>query len=199
MRKRAGKVAFHGPTLLPLASLVPDTPPEIRLVNRTAMRASWNDPEDDRPSAARTARTISGHMSFCPLRWCLHRHGERSSYTVEHIQAADRLRLAFDGSRLGFSALKDWRPIQATQFRPSTGPGAAALKQTKAARDFAAAWGTLDQDERAMLVLVVLRNTTISKAAIMLEISGPIMTRRLVTALDRLCDHYDIRRTEHAA
>jgi hypothetical protein len=150
-------LALKGSTLLPLASLAPDGPDPVRLVNRTAMRSEWNDPDDSMPSSRRTARTISGHMAFDPLRWCLHRHGARSSYTVEHVQAADRLRLAFDGSRLGFSALKDWRPIQATQFRPSQGPGATALKQTKAARDFAAAWNVLDVDERAMMVLVVLR------------------------------------------
>jgi hypothetical protein len=138
-------------------------------------------------------------MAFDPLRWCLHRHGARSNYTAEHIQAADRLRMAWDGSRIGFSALKDWRPIQATQFRPATGPGATALKQTKAARDFAAAWSVLDADERAMLTLVVLRNVAVGRAAEVLEVSKPIMTRQLVVALDRLCDHYDIRHTEHAA
>jgi hypothetical protein len=33
----------------------------------------------------------------------------------------------------------------------------------------------------------------------MLEISPPIMTRRLVTALDRLCAHYEIRAESRAA
>jgi hypothetical protein len=81
----------------------------------------WADPDDLRPNQ-RSGRTISGFMSFCPLRWCIRRHGARASFTLAHVEAADRLRLLFDGARLGFSGLRDWRPVQAAVYRPQTGP-----------------------------------------------------------------------------
>jgi hypothetical protein len=68
---------------------------------------TWTDPEDDKPTAAKTARHVSGFRAYCPLRRCIARHGERAGYTVEHLEAADRLRAAYAGARLGFAGLKD--------------------------------------------------------------------------------------------
>jgi DNA-directed RNA polymerase specialized sigma24 family protein len=115
------------------------------------------------------------------------------------VQAADRLRLAFDGARIGFSSLKDWRPVTAIDYGPATGPSAAALKRTRAEREFNAAWAVLDEDERAMVTLVVLWNVATGRAADMLGLSKPLMTTRLVAALGRLCTHYDIRAEPTAA
>jgi hypothetical protein len=182
-----------------LVSLMPEGPPAIRLVNRSAMRSEWADPTDDRPSAARTAKTIFGHIAFCPLRWCVRRHGSRSNYTAEHIRAADRLRVAFDGASIGFSSVKDWRPVTEIKYRPATGPTTAAMLQLKAHRAFDVAWGVLDEDEQAMVEHVVLRNIAVGRAADMLGVSMPIMTKRLVVALDRLCEHFNIRAGRTAA
>jgi hypothetical protein len=60
------------------------------------MRAEWSDPEDLRPNV-RSRRTISAHRAYCPLRWCLRRHGERSVITLVHVATADRLCGAWDG------------------------------------------------------------------------------------------------------
>jgi hypothetical protein len=75
----------------------------------SVVRSTWTDPDDMRPNA-RHAREIAGYRRYCPLRRCLAQHGDRSSFTGEHIQAADRLRACFDGARLGFSGLKGLRP-----------------------------------------------------------------------------------------
>jgi hypothetical protein len=74
------------------------------------------------------ARTIGGYCAYCPLRWCKARHGDRSSFTTEHIAGGDHLRSLFDGAMIGFSGLKDLRPIQSAMYRPSSGPTAAAMR-----------------------------------------------------------------------
>jgi hypothetical protein len=68
-------------TLVPLPSML--APPEIRLANRSAMKGEWADPSDDKPTATRSARTITGWRRFDPLRKCLKRHGSASSISVE--------------------------------------------------------------------------------------------------------------------
>jgi hypothetical protein len=178
-------------TLIPLPSLEP--PPEIRLANRTAMRAEWIDPEDDKPSAARVGRTIHGHRTFCPLRSCLHRHGSRSSFTADHVEAADRLRACWDGARLGYAGLRDWAPVQSAMYRPATGHKQTALKQLRARKMFDAAWSLFRTEERALLALVVLANVTVTQAADRLELRLPLAKQRLIEALDRLAEHFDVR------
>jgi hypothetical protein len=186
-------------TLLPLPSLVQDLPPSIRIANETAVRAEWTDPEDDKPTAAKTARQVSGYRQFCPLRWCIRRHKERSSFTAEHVVAADRLRLSFDGSRLGFSALRDWRPIQAMFYRPQTGPTATAVRQYRCRRSFDAAWSLFNDTERALLLAVVLRNIAINRVCEMTGWSKHKTTEKVVASLDKLADHYDIKQAKAAA
>ena len=88
------------------------------------MRLSWPDPADDKPGAARVARAVTGYRQYCPLRKCRASHGERSSYTTEHVLAADRLRQLADAVAIGFSAGRDLMPVQAVIYRPSTGFGA---------------------------------------------------------------------------
>jgi hypothetical protein len=155
------------------------------------MRNDYLDPDDLRPNT-RTGRTIYGHMSFCPLRWCIRRHGPRSSFTTDHVEAADKMRLVFDGSRLGFSGLRDWRPVNTLTFGPTTGPSRTAMKQYHCRRRFDEVWSIFNEDDRAILLLVVLQNISIGRATEMLGASKPRLTQRLVSLLDRLCAHYEI-------
>jgi hypothetical protein len=62
------------------------------------MQAEWRDPADLSPSAAKTARTITGYRGYDPLRKCLKRHGAASSITERHVMAADILRGLADGA-----------------------------------------------------------------------------------------------------
>jgi hypothetical protein len=185
-------------TLPALASLVETGPPEIRRINHSVLKDTWVDPDDLRPNV-RTGRTVTGHRAFCPLRWCQKRHGGRSSFNEEHVAAADRLRVAFDGARLGFAALKDWRPIQSIAYRPSMGPTATALRQLRCRRAFDRAWNLFDSPARRLLALVVLENLAVGPTAETLGLTKPLATQKLVEALDRLVVHFGIRETRRAA
>jgi hypothetical protein len=168
-----------------------ERPPEIRLLNSTAMKAAWNDPHDDKPSAARTVREVAGYRQFCPLRWSIRRHGARSSFTAEHVAAADALRLRYDGSRLGFSGLKDWRPVHSTQFRPSTGPTNTAKRQLRARVEFDRVWRLFNDQQRAALVAVVLRNMSIARTCEFFDWPKAKLLAVLLPALDELVRHFD--------
>jgi hypothetical protein len=51
----------------------------------------------------RRADLFKDHGSGVPVTGEKHqRHGARSSFSVDHVVAADRLRVLFDGARLGF-------------------------------------------------------------------------------------------------
>jgi hypothetical protein len=163
------------------------------------MKSEWSDPTDLTPTAARTARQVHGFRAFCPLRRCVGRHGEAAGYTPEMIEAADRLRGLFDGARIGFSVLKDWRPIQAVQYRPVTGPTPTALRQLRCREGFDRIWALLDVDTRAVVGAVVLLNRPLT------EFSGGQRMRhyaakdRLITALGRMVLHFEIRELRGAA
>jgi hypothetical protein len=172
--------------------LQPEQPPSIQLASRKAMMAVWIDPTDTTPSAARTARTVSGYRTYDPLRKCRARHGERSSFTAEHVEAADRLRQLWDGSRLGYSALKDLRPVQSAMHRPSQGPGAVALKQLRAREQFTRVWSLFSENHQAILVAVVLRNMSLTATAALFSITMPRLTQTVVELLDRLVDHFEV-------
>jgi hypothetical protein len=200
MGKRRARHGRGTSTLTPLPSLLePDKPPEVQIASHKAMRGEWTDPQDDRPSAARVARTVRGHRAYDPIRWSIARHGSRSNFTTDHVAAADALRVCFDGARLGFSALRDWRPVTALTFRPSTGPSATALKQVKSRRAFDAAWARFRDPERALLLGCVLRNLSISKVAALTRQTASRITARLVVALDLLAQHFEIREPRRRA
>jgi hypothetical protein len=179
--------------------LLPEAPPAQQLLNRRAVRDSWVDPDDMTPGASRTARQVSGYRAYCPLRRCRARHGERSSFSVEHVGAADKLRLLHDGSRLGFAGIKDWRPISATTYRPSLGPSNLALKQLRCRVAFDRAWGLFGDRARALVLLVVLQNRAVSGAAERLGIAPALAMQRLVEALDALVEHFDLGRERRRA
>jgi hypothetical protein len=170
------------------------------------MRASWRDPTDTSPSAARTAREITGYRAYCPLRRCLQRHGSASSVTLRHIAAADQLRGLFDGSRLGFSGLRDWRPVTAIHYRPMAGPTRTALRQLRCRQDFDAAWSLFGDEERVLLGIVVLANTSINRLveqrrAAGIPASANRLMERLTETLERLAEYFGeaIERHELAA
>jgi hypothetical protein len=195
------KKGRHGrngrPTLPTLASL-DEGPPEIRKINHSVMRSDWTDPDDLRTNV-RTGRTVTGHRAFCPLRWCMKRHGARSSFTDQHVIAADKLRAAFDGARIGYQGLRDWRPVNDVYYRPPLGPSTTALRQWKAGRAFTRAWSCLDDQGRAVVAEVVLANKAVGPAAEMLALTQPQATQRLVEALDRLAQHFGLGARRKAA
>jgi hypothetical protein len=171
-----------------------ERPVQAQLDNAMVLKSSWSDPDDTTPGAAKAARQITGWRRYCPLRRCLQRHGERSNFSMTHIVAADKLRAAFDGARIGFSGLRSWTPVNAVQYRPSQGPTRSAMAQLKARMQFDRAWATFDDRQRALLASVVLLNTAITVTAELLGISPNLATQQLVAALDVLVDRLGVQR-----
>ena len=68
-----------------------------------------------------------------------------------------------------------------------------ALHQLKAGKVFNAAWAVIEtDDQRAMLVLSVLRNVTVGKAAEQIGLTKALGTATLVAALDLLIAHWGV-------
>jgi hypothetical protein len=187
MKHRPGKAR----TLPPLPSAL--VPPEVRLVNQSAMKAEWRDPDDTTPSAAKAARSISGWRSYDPLRKC---HGHPSSkITLSHIVAADLLRRLTDGVAIGFSGGRDMMSARSWQFGPLTGFGAPAIRSAKAWPAFRRAMAIFTAAERELITSVVLLNSPvrawcIRQRELSRHANPDIEMRRLVACLDRLVEHF---------
>jgi hypothetical protein len=187
MAKRRNRTS----TLQPLPSLVAEKPPAQQRTNETVMKAEWLDPTDSDPRR-RVLLTASGYRRTCQLRRCLARLGHLSRFTEVHALAADRLRVIFDGAMLGFSALRDWRPVQSVQFRVSPGPTTTAMRQLRCRQAFDQVWSLFTVEVRAILALVVLRREGVTAAAATLGLRKALLTQCLIEALDRLCLWFDI-------
>ena len=73
--------------------------------------------------------------------------------------AADRLRSYADGARIGFSSERDLSlPVTRIVYRPSTGPGATALRQARCWRNFVRAMAIFTAEQRQFVTFVLLLN-----------------------------------------
>jgi hypothetical protein len=196
MKHRPGKAR----SLPPLPSIAL-TPPEVRLVNQSVMRTEWADIADFRPTAAKTAKRVTGYRQFCPLRKCLASHGERSHYTVEHVLAADHLRQLADAVAIGFSTGREFTPVQAIRYGTLTGFGRAPVRSARAWPAYRPAMALFDQSQRKLLTHCLLLNWSLRKWVAVRREQGiaanPVTERqRLVACLDLLVDHFksDIER-----
>jgi hypothetical protein len=75
---------------------------------------------------------------------------------------------------------------------PADRPEQAALRQLKCRQGFDQVWSLFSDDDRALLLAIVLRNISIGRAAETLGKSKPWTTQRIVAALDRLAEHFGI-------
>jgi hypothetical protein len=180
-----------------LPSLLPDGPPAIQRATEKIMRGHWRDPDDIRPGAAHTAREVAGYRRTDPLRRCRARHGDRSSFSEDHIIAADILRRLADAVAVGLSGAKDRFNMMFIQFatQPRTGPTPTEVRQARAWRGFQRAMAMYGQADRELLTHVVLLNRSIAgwcqeKRALGLIADDKATVRRLVGILDRLVEHF---------
>jgi hypothetical protein len=190
MKKRLGK-ARSLPDLPSLASV-----PEVRLVNATAMKAEWVDPDDVTPSTRRTAKTVTRYRSYCPLHRSMHKHGTASTVTAKHVAAADELRRLADLVAVGCAGRKDvWLPIQAMQPPgPLTGHSLAAIRQAKAWPAYRRAMALFSKSQRELITYIVLLNWSVTRWVGRLREQGltgnmAIETGKLVAILDVLAEH----------
>jgi hypothetical protein len=191
-RKRVAKAV----QLQDLPPLIAERPPEVRIANASVMASSWIDPEDDRPNASRTAREVAGHRAFCPLRWCIRRHGERSQITAKHVLATDHLRRLADAVLYGFNGNRN--PFLYTDMlpRPLLGPPQPALRRARCWRPFVRAMALFTQAQRRLLTAIVLLNRSVSAWCEELAAEGRRVLQRvemqkLVICLDALAEHFD--------
>jgi hypothetical protein len=180
-------------TLAALPSLEIHSPSAIQLSNRLVQRASWNDPAEGATiSAARSAKQVKGWRSFCPLRRLLERTNGASGITIEHVTAADLLRMQYDIASLGLSGKRaQWVYID-SNFLPSAGPTTAALAQTRAIRTVRRAMRIFTAEQQDLVHCIVLQNWPISRWQKERGIgSHGTATAKLVACLDLLVEHFD--------
>ena len=117
------------------------------------------------------------------------------------LEAADRLRSAYDGVRLGFCGMSlDGRPVNEVKlYLPPSGPTKPALRQLRCRQTFEHAWSLFDEDARAMLMLVVLRDMPMTRYAELAGIRAEIAKERMLEALEGLADWFDIEPVRGAA
>jgi hypothetical protein len=158
------------------------------------LRSSWRDPTDTSPTAAKTARQVSGWRTYCPLRRLA--AGRSSNITEMHIHAADMLRQAADAAGIGFSAEKDDMPVTSIVYGPKPGPGPAALASDKAARTLERDWKLFAPSQHAMIRGIILRNWAVEHwCKVEAErtdrrIDPRLEMGKLVAILEVLAEHY---------
>jgi hypothetical protein len=186
-------------TLEPLPSLAMMLPPAARLAAHGGpagvMRVEWRDPEDDRPTAARTARTITGYRTYCPLRRYRERLGSAGSITERHVMAADELRKLADAVLIGFGGRRDLVTVQSLVYGPRSGPTVAALRQAHAWQPYRRAMRPFCRGQRELIAHVVLLNWTVRRWTESLRDSGrpadpKVELGRLAAILDVLAEHF---------
>ena len=93
------------------------------------------------------------------MRACRQRHGDACGINERHILAADRLRSYADGACIGFSNERDLSlPVTCIIYRPSTGPGPAALRQARCWKNFVRAMAIFTAEQRQFVTFVLLLN-----------------------------------------
>ena len=159
------------------------------------MRAEWNDPDDIRPDARRTPRSVSGFRAYCPLRRMAAIRG--SAVTSAHIMAADKLREQADLARLGYSAVREMIFVQMAAG-PRSGPSPGQRAQAAAARDLARALARFTAAQCEMLAAIILANQSIKAWTEQLgrrpgarRVDPSVETGRLLAILDILAAHYE--------
>jgi hypothetical protein len=161
------------------------------------MRTEWVDPDDIKPTAAKTARKITGYRSYCPLRRMMSLPG--SEITQAHVMAADKLREAWDVARLGMTSGREPAALFVVLVQqPRTGPGAGEVAQVRAARVLRRALVLFGLPAQAMIQHVILYNQSLrSWAAGRLDPKRE--KQRLIAILDKLAEHFDSELAEDVA
>jgi hypothetical protein len=155
------------------------------------MKTEWRDPTDDKPSALKTARSVTGFRSFCSLRRMM--QGPGSQIETKHVRAADKLRTNCDVACLGYTGLKQLigLPVDSLQYRPSTGPSKNAIKQARACKVVQRAFALFTRRQCELLMFVVLENNPVSQWAQRVGSQPGLEMGTLIAVLDILAKHFD--------
>jgi len=165
-------------------------PEKVVRPNRSTMRAEWRDPDDIRPGAAKTARTVHGWRSYCPLR----RMG--AAVSVGQIMAADKLRELYDVARVGYAPIQDGFYV-ATTPQPRPGPTAGEMQRARAGREYARAIRPFTPVQRSLITAIILDNKSVRAWTLYRQgmtgrhIDQRVEQGRLLAILDQLAAHFD--------
>jgi hypothetical protein len=181
--------------VIPLPALDAGDPPLARRARGAlgaVMRAEWPDPEDIRPSAARSARQVHGWRTYCPLRRMA---GHPSSgITPGHIAAADKLRELVDLSRMGHTPGRT-QAYAGGSPQPRAGLSPNEMAQAAATRSVRRVLRLYDPRQLAMIHVVLLANQSLRSWIAVCAAGGEhcqpaVEKRRLLAILDLLDEHF---------
>jgi hypothetical protein len=146
-------------TLPALPSIV--GPPDQRMINRTAMKATWADPADTAVNA-RSGHRVVGFRSFDVLRKLL---GNPASGVIEaHVIAADQLRRLHDVVAFGLTGQGGGldMPVNMLNYGPVAGPPMTAVRRAEAERGYARAMRIFDDEQASIVKVVILESRAIA-------------------------------------
>jgi hypothetical protein len=175
------------------ATLDPLGPPRPRQVAaggaNATMGARWADPDDDRPSARRKARQVSGHRVMDVLRIAQARGAGWA--TEERIAAADIFRAEVEVASLGLTGVRDLHLITRA-MGPSSGPAAVSLAQIEAAASVRRVMDRLNRRQTRIIEAVLFQNFTLPRWCAARDPKRRLdrETDLLVAALDHIVESY---------
>jgi hypothetical protein len=177
-------------------TMPPDpTAPQAVRIRQEGATAVMRMPKPQGPAARNPDAPAARWRSYCPLRRLLRQAG--SSVTVEHVLAADHLRLLVDLATLGTGAPRGDGEPHGMMSGPVLGPSVGAVAQAHAAADVDRALGRFAAGQRELLVAVVLRSMSVQAWCDLLgarQSGHPPNARvemgRLLACLDLLAEHF---------
>lgn len=183
-RKRSAKQRAHVMALLDDDRNEARVIPTVRL--NSAIEAEWRDPADV-SVYRKKPRLIRGHRSWDAIEYLL----ERKDLARRQVVAARRVRKDYEIGVVGLRG-GTGNPLDRVSgsFGPSDGPGetkSRSLEQFNQARIAVgkSLWG--------MIQAIVLENESVSVYALRVDVHYQTAQSRLMSALDRLADHYETR------
>ena len=151
-------------------------------------RVSIADPSDDSPSARKQARTVHVWRAKCRLRKA--RSVGCGSLSDQHIAGADMLRIQCDIALIGRGGITDWLSATYTAAAPRAGFSASAVRNAQAAEDIRLLFAKLTPQQAGVLTAVALSNESVARYARAHATSPRRQMDVLLTALDRVVDHW---------
>jgi len=161
---------------------------------RKSSPAEWADP--DSPTNQRVPKTVRGRKRCDEIGRLARTPG--SAITALHIQSCNVVKTSFDIAKIGMSSGSRLETNTGSgSGRPSTGPGAAALKTLQYQQEIAKLFDHLGPAASVMLQFCVLENKPFTQwCAMQTDVNGNPANRqvemgRLLGLLDRLTEFTD--------
>ncbi len=156
--------------------------------------AAWPDPEATTNQFQRHAPQVRGYRTACILTRMARRPGSR--ITEEQIRAADKVRLAWDVARLGYSSGTGLEPSGGSAAGPRLDHGAAAAARNHMSREVNRVLRAIGESRVAMFAAVVIGNQDITawsraeSERLGCRVEPKVEIGLLLSVLDTLVEYY---------